>query len=225
MRLISGGDAPHAGQPIVAAGSPVAEATAALILVHGRGGEARDLLAVGEMVAPPGMACLAVQAAGHVWYPNRFIEPVGRNEPGLSSGLSVLGDLVDRLLGDGLPAQRIALLGFSQGACLSVEFARRRGQRLGAVIGLSGGLIGDAAPMPGPGAGQPLEDMPVLLACSDHDPHIPIARVRETDAVLAALGANVLLRVYPGDSHEVNGDEIALARRMLAQLVAPAPGG
>ena len=143
MRDVTGGTGPHAGQPIARAGAPPGEAAAALILVHGRGGDAEEMLGLAGLVAPPALACLAPQAADNAWYPDRFTETVARNEPHLSSALSVLGDLVDRLVGHGLPAERIALLGFSQGACLALEFALRRARRVGAGIGLRGGLDGD----------------------------------------------------------------------------------
>ena len=221
MRDVTGGTGPHAGQPIARAGAPPGEAAAALILVHGRGGDAEEMLGLAELVVPPALACLAPQAAGHTWYPHRFTEPVARNEPHLSSALSVLGDLVDRLVGDGLPAERIALLGFSQGACLALEFALRRAQRLGAVLGLSGGLIGDRV---APATDRRMfEGMPVLLGCSEHDPHIPIARVRETEAVMQALGADVVTRIYPGGGHGINEDEVAIARRILARMAGATP--
>jgi len=137
----------------------------------------------GKLVTPPQTVWLAPQAAGHTWYPHRFIEPVEVNEPYLGSALSVLGDLLDRVAANGIPTERIALVGFSQGACLALEFVRRRAQRLGAVIGFSGGLIGDTVAPPPPSA-RPFEGMPVLLGCSERDPHIPIGRVYETDAVM-----------------------------------------
>jgi phospholipase/carboxylesterase len=222
MRDVTGGTGPHAGQPIARAGAPPGEAAAALILVHGRGGDAEEMLGLVRLVAPTALACLAPQAAGHTWYPHRFTDPVARNEPHLSSALSVLGDLVDRLVGDGLPAERIALLGFSQGACLALEFALRRAQRLGAVLGLSGGLIGDKVAPPSAGV-RPLQGMPVLLGCSEHDPHIPIARVRETEAVMQALGAAVVTRIYPGGDHGINEDEVAIAREILARVAGASP--
>lgn len=218
MRNVTGGVGPHAGQQIAAAGASLGEAAGALILVHGRGGDAADMLGLAEASAPPGTLCLAPQAAGHTWYPRRFNEPATRNEPHLGSALSVLGDLVDRIMEEaGLPPERIALLGFSQGACLALEFARRAGLRFGAVIGLSGGLIGDAVVPPPPGA-RPLEGMPVLLGCSERDPHIPLGRVRETEAVLRALGAEVVARIYPGGGHGINEDELGLARQILVPL-------
>jgi predicted esterase len=225
MRHVTGGTGTHAGQPIAAAGAPLGGAEGALILAHGRGGNAEDMLGLAELVAAPSLACLAPQAAGDTWYPYRFTQPVARNEPHLSSALSVLGDLVDRLVGDGVPAERIALLGFSQGACLALEFVRRRGQRLGAVLGLSGGLIGDSV---APATGVPVfKGMPVLLGCSERDPHIPIGRVHETAAVMQALGAEVVTRIYPGGGHGINEDEVGIARQILARLVdtaTPAQG-
>jgi phospholipase/carboxylesterase len=223
MRDITGGTGPHAGQPIAVSDAPPDKATEALILVHGRGGDAAGMLRLAGLLAPPGTLCLAPQAAGHTWYPHRFTEPVSRNEPHLGSALSVLGDLVDRVVDAGLPPGRIALLGFSQGACLALEFFLRRAQRLGAVIGFSGGLIGEAVAMPPAGA-KPFGGLAVLLGCSERDPHIPLGRVRETEAVLRALGAEVATRIYPGGSHDINEDELGLARRLLARLAGAAPG-
>ena len=222
MRDLTGGTGPHAGQTIARAGALPADAVAALILVHGRGGEAEEMLGLAQLVAPPRTACLAPQASGNTWYPYRFTEPVARNESYLSSALSVLGDLVDRLAEDGIPAERIALLGFSQGACLALEFAVRRPQRLAAVIGLSGGLIGETLDPPSAGA-RPMRGMPVLLGCSEHDPHIPLGRVREIEAVMRGLGAEVVTRIYPGGGHGINEDEVATARQILARVAGGAP--
>ncbi|HEY0419263.1 MAG TPA: dienelactone hydrolase family protein, partial [Acetobacteraceae bacterium] len=206
MADLTGGTGPHSGRPIARAGAPLTVARAVLILLHGRGGSGADMLGLAGHVAGPEIACLAPQASGDTWYPYRFTEPVARNEPYLSSALSVVGDLVDRLAGSGLAAERIGLLGFSQGACLALEFAVRRAERLGAVIGLSGGLIGETVSPPA-ALGRPLGGMPVLLGCSEHDPHIPIGRVRETDEVMRALGGEVVTRIYPGGSHGINEDE------------------
>ena len=223
MRYVTGGTGPHAGQPVAAAGTTLAQATGALVLVHGRGGSAEEMLGLVNLVAPPRTACLAPQAAGHTWYPRRFIEPVEMNEPNLGSALSVLGELADRVAAGGVPFERIALLGFSQGACLALEFARRRAQRLGAVIGLSGGLIGDTVAPPLAGA-RPFEGMPVLLGCSERDPHVPIGRLNETEAVMRALGAEVVTRIYPGGGHGINEDEVGIARQILARMAEAAAG-
>jgi predicted esterase len=216
MYDVTEGTGPHAGQPVRILGPHLDQATSALILVHGRGGNAADMIGLAKLVAGPAVFCLAPQAANHTWYPNRFTEPVARNEPYLESALSILGGLIDRLVEGGMLPDRIALLGFSQGACLTLEFTLRRRLRLGAVIGLSGGLIGDTIE-PAP-ASRPFEAMPVVLGCSERDPHIPLERVHETDAVLRSLGARVTTRIYSGSSHGVNDDEIAITRQILGQI-------
>ncbi len=208
----------HSGQPVASTGPLPGEARAALVVVHGRGGTAEGILALAHEVAGPEVACLAPRAAGGAWYPQSFVAPIAENEPWLSSALAVLGGLVERLDGAGLPATRVALLGFSQGACLALEFAARSPRRYGGLIGLSGGLIG-APGTPRDYAGS-LAGTPVFLGCSDRDPHIPRARVDETAAVLARMGADVTERIYPGLGHTVNEDELDHARRIVAALVA-----
>jgi predicted esterase len=207
---------PHAGQPVLAAGRPPGEAAAAVVLVHGRGAEAENMLALAEALERPDLAYLAPQAAGYAWYPQGFMAPLAANEPGLSSGLALLGGLLDRLAAAGLPPERTALLGFSQGACLALEFAARHARRYGAVIGFSGGLIGPpGTPRDYPGA---LAGTPVFLGCSDRDPHIPKPRVDETAEVLAAMGGQVTKRIYPHMAHTVNADEIDFARGLLDRI-------
>jgi len=217
---LSGGIGIHAGLPIARAGAAMEQATGALILVHGRGADAGGMLDLGRTLATANIACLAPQAAGHVWYPRRFIEPVANNEPDLPSALPVLDDLVARL-GARFTAARVGLLGFSQGACLSLEFARRHGQPLAGVIGFSGGLIGEAANLAHMGGNKTLADMPVLLGCSENDPHIPAGRVRETQAVFDAMGATVTTLLYPGNTHTVTTAEIRMARGLLAARLGP----
>lgn len=210
---------PHAGQPVLFAGRPLAEAAAAVILVHGRGAGAENMLSLAEALERPDLAYLAPQAsgaAGYAWYPQSFMAPLAANEPGLSSGLAVLDGLVGRLSAAGIPPERTALLGFSQGACLALEYAARHARRYGAVIGLSGGLIGPpGTPRDYPGS---LAGTPVFLGCSDRDPHIPKPRVDETAEILAALGGQVTKRIYPHMAHTVNADEIDFARGMLDAL-------
>jgi predicted esterase len=207
---------PHAGQPVLAAGAPLGEAAAAVVLVHGRGAEAANMLALAEALERPDLAYLAPQAAGHAWYPQGFMAPIAANEPGLSSGLAVLAGLVERLAAAGIPPERTALLGFSQGACLALEFSARHARRYGAVVGFSGGLIGPpGTPRDYPGS---LAGTPVFLGCSDRDPHIPKPRVDETAEVLAALGGAVTKRIYPHMAHTVNADEIDFARGLLDGL-------
>jgi predicted esterase len=184
-----------------------------VVLVHGRGGSAYEMLELSREFFLPGLAVLVPQAAGDSWYPCSFLVPLEQNEPGLSSGLAVLRGLLDDAADAGIKTDRVVLFGFSQGACLSLEFAARHAQRFGGIVGLSGGLIG---PSGTPRAyGGSLAGTPVFLGCSDVDPHIPRARVLETADVLGELGADVTERIYPGMGHTVNRDELDAVRVML----------
>jgi predicted esterase len=191
-----------------------------MILVHGRGATAESILALADELRLDDLAYLAPQAAGNTWYPSSFLSPLADNEPGITSGLGVIAALVDQLAADGVEAARVALLGFSQGACLSLEFAARHARRYAGVFGLSGGLIGP------PGTARDyagsLEGTPVFLGCSDVDAHIPLERVRESAAVFTGMGATVDERIYPGLGHLVNADEIGAVRRVM--LAASARG-
>ena len=217
MPMLTGGQGRHSGQPIMLAGAPPDQADGALVLAHGRGADAGGMLDLARALVGPRIACLALQAADNVWYPQRFLEPVAQNEPDLSSALSVLDDVVERLAARLTPL-RVAVLGFSQGACLAAEYVRRRARPLGGLVAFSGGLIGDVV---GPVGVGDLGGMPALLGCSEHDPHIPSARVQETAAALSAMGAAVAMRLYPGGSHTVTPEEVALARRLLADRLGP----
>jgi predicted esterase len=209
---------PHQGQPVLTAGQPLDQAQAAMILVHGRGATAESILTLADELAQPGFIYLAPQAAGYTWYPNSFLAPIASNEPGISSGLAMLAELIDHLAKAGIPAERTMLLGFSQGACLSLEFAARNARRYGGVAGLSGGLIGpDDTPRDYSGS---LAGTPIFLGCSDVDFHIPKARVEHSAEVLRRLGGNVTMCLYPNMGHLVNQDEINFVRQMMAALVA-----
>jgi len=208
---------PHAGQPVLRAGVPIANARRVVLLAHGRGGSAEDILMLADAVGGEDIAWVAPQAADRTWYPHSFLEPIDRNEPKLTSALGVLMNLVDSFNDQGIGADRVVLVGFSQGACLSLEFAARQPRRYGGVAALSGGLIG---PPGTPREYQPrLGGTPVLVACSDIDPHIPLARVEESAAVFTRLGAEVDLRIYPGMGHTVNPDEIGAVRAMVSQRI------
>jgi predicted esterase len=200
------------------AGEPLERAQAAMILTHGRGASAEDILGLAADLAVPGFAYVAPQAAGHTWYPYSFLAPMVDNEPGLSSGLATLGAIVAALAEAGIPAERTILLGFSQGACLTSEFVARNARRYGGVAGLSGGVIGPpGTPRDYPGS---LEGTPVFLGCSDIDPHIPLARVEETVTVFERLGGAVTGRIYPRMGHTINGDELAAVQAMMRTLTA-----
>jgi predicted esterase len=205
---------PHVGQPVLTAGPKPKDARLAMILVHGRGASAEDILQLAGEFGTTDVAYLAPQAAGHTWYPYSFLAPLAQNEPGLSSALRVLGTLVDEIAAEGLGAARIALLGFSQGACLSLEFAARSPRRYAGVIGLSGGVIGPPG-TPRNYTGS-LGGTPVFLGCSDIDPHIPVERVRETADVFRSLQASVDERIYPGMGHTINRDELDAVRALVA---------
>jgi phospholipase/carboxylesterase len=184
-----------------------------MILVHGRGASAADIMTLGAELMHPGFAYLAPQAAGNVWYPNAFTAPMESNEPYLSSALEVLAALLV-IVEESVPANRVILLGFSQGACLTLEFAARHARRYGGVVGLSGGLIGpDGTPRDYPGS---FDGTPVFLGCSDVDPHIRKDRVLEAAEVYERMGAKVTAKLYPGMGHTVNEDEIQIVRGMLA---------
>jgi predicted esterase len=210
------GQGPHAGQPIARAGSPLHRAKAAVVMIHGRGAEAGGMLSLAEVFAQPDLAYLAPQAAGRSWYPLSFLAPVERNEPFLSSALGVLDRLLEDLAAAGFAPGQVVLLGFSQGACLALEYAARRARRYGGLIGLSGGLIGPEE-TPRDYAGD-LGGTPVFLGCSDVDPHIPLARVHESASVLSRLGGVVAERIYPGMGHDINDDEVKHVRGLLAKL-------
>jgi predicted esterase len=211
---------PHDAARVIAAGAPLDRARAALILVHGRGANAASMLPLAEAFGGVDIAYVAPEAVGNSWYPQSFLAPIAANEPWLSSALNLLERLLDDVAGNGVPRARIGLVGFSQGACLSTEFAARNPRRYGCVIALSGGLIGPPG-HPRSYAGS-LSGTPVLLGCSDVDPHIPLVRVEETATVLSGLGGKVDKRIYPGMGHGVNDDEIAAARSIVAALEADA---
>lgn len=204
---------PHQGQPVVTAGLPLEDAAAAMILTHGRGASPQDILGLAASFEQTNFAYLAPQAANYTWYPTSFLSPIADNEPGISSGIRVLADLVNQVEQAGIPAERIFLLGFSQGACLSLEFAARNARRYGAVIGLSGGLIGpDDTPREYPGS---MDDTPVFLGCSDVDPHIPKERVHHTAEIFTRLGAKVTEKLYPNMPHAVFQDEIDRIKEII----------
>jgi predicted esterase len=204
---------PHDGQPVRQRGPHPRTARLSIILVHGRGASADDILSLADEFDLDDVAYLAPEAAGHAWYPYSFLAPFAQNEPWLTSALNVIDSLVDRLAGEQVAAERVGLVGFSQGACLSLEYAARHARRYAAVGGLSGGLIGPlGTPREYPGS---LAGTPVFLGCSDVDPHIPLDRVHESAETFRRLGASVDERIYPRAGHTVNRDEIEAVRALL----------
>jgi predicted esterase len=209
---------PHQGQPVLIAGEGLDRACAAMVMVHGRGASAESILTLANEFDQPGFAYLAPQAAGGTWYPNRFLAPTASNEPWLSSALAAVDQVVAKVVAAGIPHERLIILGFSQGACLALEYAARKARRYGVVVGLSGGLIG--------ADGEPRHDRgnfastPIFLGCSEADFHIPQQRVQHAAEILRGLGGDVTMRLYPNMDHSVNQDEIEFVRHMMAALVA-----
>jgi predicted esterase len=207
---------PHSGQRVEVRGRPLAEARAAMLMVHGRGASPESILTLVDALEHPDFAYIAPAAAGGTWYPYSFMADKARNEPWLSSALERLGEVLSDIVTHGVPASRIILLGFSQGACLASEFAVRNAQRFGGVVAYSGGLIGP------PGTtwqnDGSFADTPVFLGCSDIDAHVPKERVEESAAVFERMGARVTERIYPSMGHLVNDDEIAFTSELMRLL-------
>lgn len=208
---------PHHGQPVQVVGEPLEVAKAAMIMLHGRGAGPEDILSLVPELPQDGFTFIAPRAAHNTWYPNSFLAPLHTNEPWLTSALSVIASLLRRVQAAGIPAERTMLLGFSQGACLSLEYAVRNAQCYGGIAVLSGGLIGpDGTPRD---YGGSFTGTPIFLGCSDVDFHIPKERVQESATIVQRLGADVTVRLYPGMGHTVNQDEIDAVRDMMATLV------
>lgn len=209
-------DDPHRDQPVLARGRSLNSAKAAVIMVHGRGASAEDILSLAEEFDHPEFAYLAPEAAGNTWYPYSFLAPIAQNQPWLDSALSYLGHVVERAKAAGVPGNKIALVGFSQGACLATEFVARNAARYGGLVAFTGGLIGP------PGTkfaySGDLMGTPCFFGAADPDPHVPWERVNESASVLTALGANVTSRRYPGLPHTINQDEIEQAEQLLSHL-------
>jgi len=204
---------PHANTPVLHAGAPLALAPGAVVLLHGRGGSADEILSLAPHFNHPELAWLAPQAAQHTWYPNSFLAPRESNEPYLTSALNKIEAVVASIEAAGIPRDRIVIAGFSQGACLTSEFAATHPARYAGLIAFTGGLIGPPdADLHHPGS---LAGTPTLLLSGDPDPHVPWSRVAATATELERMGAVVTAKRYPGRPHTVSEDEIVLARQLL----------
>ena len=198
---------------IVSAGSALKPGGKVLIMLHGRGGSAEDILPLGAHLNTTGFSLLAPQAGNHAWYPYSFLAPPEQNEPWLSSALELLAALVDELLQQGIAPEHIYLCGFSQGACLALEFAARHARRYGGVVAFTGGLIGDRI-YPQHYTGD-FAQTPVFIGSSDPDAHVPEERVQATADILRGMHARVTVRIYPGMGHTINQDEIEQANKLV----------
>jgi phospholipase/carboxylesterase len=188
------------------------------VLLPGRGASADDILGLAQDFDLPELANLAPEAAEHTWYPYSFLSPIGQNQPWLDSALKLVGETLQRAIAAGIERQNVAIVGFSQGACLATEFVARNAARYGGLVAFTGGLIGP------PGAkfvySGELSGTPCFLGAGDRDPHVPWKRVEESAAVLSDLGAAVTLRRYPGLPHTINQDEIDHAKIILRRIGA-----
>lgn len=200
-------------EPIRSAGRPLTDATKALILLHGRGGSAADILSLAQHLHVADFALLAPQATQHTWYPFSFLAPPAQNEPWLSDALVAVGRAVAEAERHGIPQEHIYLLGFSQGACLTLEYAARNAARYGGVAAFTGGLIGDQL-YPANYAGD-FAGTPIYLGSSDPDPHVPAERVRASTQLLRGLGAAVTEQIYPNMGHTITAQEIGEVNRLL----------
>jgi predicted esterase len=212
----------HEGQRVLRGGAPFASAQAVLVLVHGRGASAEDIYLLGEEVSAgvAGVALVAPQAAGNSWYPQRFLVPLQQNEPYLTSALGILAGLMDEAAGKEVPPRKVLLVGFSQGACLALEFARRNARRYGGVAGLSGALIGPPGGARKPAGG--MDGTPVYLGCGDRDSHIPLGSVEESAEIFRAVGARVTKSIFAGMGHTVNAEELEAVRGMVREAASGA---
>ena len=215
------GSDPHRDQPVLAHGANLSDAKGAVVLLHGRGASAGDILGLAREIHHPELTWIAPEAAGHTWYPNSFLVPQAANEPSLSSALAKIGSVIEQALAAGIPRERIALCGFSQGACLATEFLARNPARYGTLIAFTGGLIGTDAEVAAGAArlGGSLAGTPVFFGSGDPDPHVPWQRVVDSAAILTAMGGKVSTRRYPGRPHTVTRDELEQAEAMLAEML------
>lgn len=209
---------PHAGQPVLTRGVALADAHAAVILAHGRGADAADILPLANEFDVTNVAYLAPDAARNAWYPDRFMEPMHKNEPWLSSALAFLDRVVTDVVDAGIPRERIVIGGFSQGACLALEYAARHATRFGGVIAFAGGLIGpDDTPRDYAGS---FDGTPVFIGVGDQDHHIPVARSQLSAEVFTRMGAQVDLRVYAGLPHTIIDDQVKAGRSIIERAAA-----
>lgn len=207
---------PHQNQQVVTGGADIDVAKLAMIFIHGRGASAQSMMMFADEFESTETHYRAIQAKGHTWYPRSFMAPQEMNQPGIKSGLQAIYNQISKLNKSGIPTNKIVLLGFSQGACLTTEFAARHPQRFGGIVGFSGGLIGEEVDTENYQGS--LEQTSVFLGCSDRDPHIPQERVDLTEEVFQKLGADVTKKIYVGMGHTVNKDEIEHVQMIINQL-------
>lgn len=201
------------GKQFIQAGTAIQEAKKAAVLLHGRGSSAQGILSLQHHLQLTDAAIFAPQATNNTWYPHSFIAPVEQNQPALDSALSLVDHVVAEIDGHGMPLEHVFIVGFSQGACLALEYATRHARRYGGVVAFTGGLIGETlnrARYTGD-----FSETPVLITGGDTDPHVPLTRMEESAAILRQLGAEVTMEIYPGKPHSISADETLLANTII----------
>ena len=201
----------------ITAGAKPSQAKGAIIMLHGRGGTAQDIIRLASHLDVKDYAIYAPQATSNSWYPNSFLAPVKDNEPALSSALSVVDHLVKQIEADGIPAGKIYFLGFSQGACLTLEYIATHAKPYGGAVAFTGGLIGEK--LNSTNYNGDFSNTPIFISTGDPDPHVPLARVRESVEILKGLKANVNLKVYKGRPHTITQEEIDLANEFIFEKI------
>jgi len=197
----------------ITAGKPLKEAKKALIMIHGRGAGSNDILSLARHLDVADFALVAPQAEGNTWYPYSFLVPASQNEPSLSNSLNTISEVVKAVTENGIEKENIYFLGFSQGACLALEFTARNAAKYGGVVAFTGGLIGDKVYEENYSGN--FENTPIFIGTSDPDFHVPVERVNETEMLLKKMGASVTKKIYENMGHTISQDEINLANELV----------
>ncbi len=198
---------------IQSAGKALKEAKKALIMIHGRGADARDILGIASHFNVSEYALLAPEATNNSWYPHSFMAKPEQNEPWLSSALDLLNEIIDEVSKQGITAENTYFLGFSQGACLALEFVTRHTKKFGGVAAFTGGLIGDKIYQENYSGN--FNGTPIFIGTGNPDPHVPIERVKESADILKKMDAKVHMKVYDGKLHSISQEEIEEANRFI----------
>lgn len=198
---------------IITAGKDLSAATKALIMIHGRGADASDILGLAKYINASEFALLAPEATNNTWYPQSFLAPQAMNEPWLSSAISLVGETVSRIKEAGIAESSIYFLGFSQGACLALEYVTRNAKKYGGVVAFTGGLIGEK--IHNENYKGNFDNTPVFIGTSNPDPHVPVERVYASSNILGSMGAAVTYKVYENMGHTINNDEIVQANKLI----------
>ncbi|MBB2151215.1 alpha/beta hydrolase [Pedobacter gandavensis] len=200
---------------IITAGLPIDSAENAIIFLHGRGASATDIISLNQHLQMNNAALFAPQATNHSWYPYSFLAPVSENQPALDSALLLIKDLVENIEAQGIPKNKIFFVGFSQGACLTLEYISRNAGKYAGVVAFTGGLIGEELDLSNYEGN--FDQTPILITTGNPDPHVPVSRVNESKKILEEMNAKVSVQIYPGRAHTISKAEIELARTLVFQ--------